>query len=98
MYYNQAIDLNPSLLEAKAGLGLARIHTGDIKGGMALLEATAKLYPDNKLVRDALKEAYELTGRKSASLSPAKNLPMKRARQAFNKPKHKVAILKRIDT
>lgn len=99
MYYSQALDLNSTLLEAKTGLGLARIHTGDIKGGISLLEATAKLYPNNKLVQEALKEAYEITGRKSENLVGAvKNLPIKRTKQAFNKPKHKVAILKRIDT
>jgi tetratricopeptide (TPR) repeat protein len=61
-YAQKAVAEDPSLPSAQLVLGRAMSETGDAKGGIAHLEKTAQMQPDNLEVHIALAKAYSKAG------------------------------------
>jgi predicted Zn-dependent protease len=64
VYAKKAIAEEPGLSIAQLVLGRALLDTGDVKGGLELLEKELRVDPDNLETHIALAKAYSKLGRK----------------------------------
>jgi tetratricopeptide (TPR) repeat protein len=56
--FRKAIELDQADLLPRLGIGLAKIHDGDLAGGREEIEIAASLDPNNSLIRSYLGKAY----------------------------------------